>query len=62
LRAVGDEDAKGEPDGGRRVAADDVAQEMGAEVDPAEPDEQDQEAKYGNDRPAGEIGPRRPGK
>jgi hypothetical protein len=43
LRPVGHEDAKGEPDGRYRVATDDVAEVMCAEVDPAEPDEQDQD-------------------
>ena len=62
LRPVGYEDAKGEPDGRCRVATDDVAEVMCAEVDPAEPDEQDQDRKYGNGGPPWKIGPRYPGK
>ena len=62
LRPVGHEDAKGEPDGGCRVATDDIAEVMCAEVDPAEPDEQDQDRKYGNGGPPWKIGPRYPGK
>ena len=62
MRPVGYEDAKGEPDGRCRVATDDVAEVMCAEVDPAEPDEQDQGRKYGNGGPSRNIDPRYPGK
>ena len=62
LRPVGHEDAKAEPDGRCRVATDDIAKVMCAEVDPAEPDEQDQDRKYGNGGSPWKIGPRYPGK
>jgi hypothetical protein len=56
LRPVGHEDAKGEPDGRCRVATDDVAEVMCAEVDPNETDEEDQDRKYGDGDPPWKIG------
>jgi hypothetical protein len=56
LRPVGHEDAEREPDGSRRVPADNIAHEMNAQVDSAEPDEQNEACKERNRRPAREMG------
>jgi hypothetical protein len=43
-------------DGRCRVVTDDVAEVMCAEVDPTEPDEEDQDRKYGDGGPPWKIG------
>jgi hypothetical protein len=62
LRHTGHEGAKGEPDGRCRVATNEVAEVMSAEVDPTELDEQDIDRKYGYGGPPWKIGPRYAGK
>ena len=56
LRPVGHDDTEREPDSPRRVPSDDVAHEMNAQVDPAEPDEQNEACKERNRRPAWKMG------
>ena len=56
LRPVGHDDTEREPDSPRRVPSDDVAHEMNAQVDPAEPDEQNEAFKERNRRPAWKMG------
>ena len=53
---MGHEDAKCEPDGRRCVSADDVTQEVNAQVNSAEPNEQDEDCEGRDGRPAREIG------
>jgi hypothetical protein len=56
LASGGSYDTEREPDSPRRVPSDDVAHEMNAQVDPAEPDEQNEACKERNRRPAWRMG------
>ena len=55
LSPVSYKDAEREPDGRPRVPADNVAQEMSAQVYSAEPDKQNEARKERNRRPAREM-------
>ena len=51
-KASSNEDAEGEPDGRRRVAANNVTQVMNAQVNSAEPDKQHKRCQHHDSRPA----------
>jgi hypothetical protein len=56
LASGGSYDTEREPDSPCRVPSDDVAHEMNAQADPAEPDEQNEACKERNRRPAWKMG------